>query len=845
MTRLFWAILITMGIVLAAPATVWARDAVVLGTQLEPPGLDPTVSASAAIGELTFPTIYETLVHLAPGGTVEPGLATAWDVSPDGLSYIFHLRPDVHFHDGSVMDADAVRFSLMRAIGPVSLNPQKPLLDAIGSVEIIDPLTVMLHLTRPSSSLLQVLGWSAAAILSPSSAADDAGHPIGTGPFRFEAWRRGDSLSLVRNPDYWGAKPHLARVVFRFIADPSAALDALIAGDVDGFSAFPAPESMRRLAADPRFHVDIAPSEAKTIMSINNRQKPFDDVRVRQALSYAVDRQAIIDAAMFGYGTPIGSHFAPQDAGYVDLTDRYPYDPALARSLLVEAGYPHGFHATLKLPPLSYALRSGEIVAAELAKVGISVDIVSMEWVPWLDQVFGHHDFDLTIVAHVEPMDYGIYARDDYYFGYAAPRFKTLVRSIEATQDPATRLRLLGDVQRMIADDAANVFLFDFPAFGVWDARLNDIAYRTPVQAVDLVTAHFDDSATSMADGGAADTGRSVALVIVVAGAVGLVMLFRQAGLYYAVRRFLSMLVTLVAASIVVFAVIQCAPGDPARFVLGMHADPASLAALRRQLGLDQPLISRYFVWLAGLIRGELGESWTYHLPVRTLIIQRLDVSLPLTLYAVLLSTALAMVTGFASVAWRGRRVGRVLAIFTQIGVAVPNFWLGLLLVAVFGVGLRWFSAGGFAGWDAGIGAALKSLTLPAIALAVPQAAILARVLRAELLENLGQDYIRTARAKGLSETQALLRHALPNSLLPVLTVLGMQFSFLLAGAVIIENVFFLPGLGRLVFEAIAQRDLAVVSGASVVLVFQVILVMLAADLACAAVDPRLREARA
>jgi len=845
MTRLVWATLIAMGIIFAAPATVWARDFVVLGTQLEPPGLDPTASASAAIGELTFPTIYETLIHLGPGGAVEPGLATSWDVSADGLSYTLHLRPGVHFHDGSVMDADAVRFSLMRAIEPNSLNPQKALLNAIGSVEIIDPLTVTLHLTRPSSSLLQVLGWSAAAILSPNSAGGNGSHPVGTGPFRFEAWRRGDSLSLVRNPDYWGAQPHLARVIFRFIADPSAALDALMAGDVDGFSAFPAPESMRRLAADSRFHVDIAPSEAKTIMSINNRQKPFDDVRVRQALSYAVDRQAIIDAAMFGYGTPIGSHFAPQDAGYVDLTDRYPYDPTLARSLLAKAGYPNGFHATLKLPPLSYALRSGEIVAAELAKVGISVDIVSMEWVPWLDQVFGHHDFDLTIVAHVEPMDYGIYARDDYYFGYAAPRFKTLVTAVDATQDPATRLHLLGDVQRMIADDAVNVFLFDFPAFGVWDARLMDIAYRTPVQAFDLVTAHFDAAETSGLGTGAADTGGPVSLAIVAVGGAGLLLLFRQAGLYYAVRRFLSMLLTLLAASIVVFAVIQIAPGDPARFTLGMHADPAALAALRSQLGLDQPVISRYLTWLSGLIRGDLGESWTYHLPVRTLIVQRLEISLPLTLYAVLLSTLLAFAIGFAAVAWRGSRFGRGVAILTQIGVAVPNFWLGLLLVAVFGVGLRWFSAGGFAGWDAGIGAAIKSLTLPAIALAVPQAAILARVLRAELLENLGQDYIRTARAKGLSETQALLRHALPNSLLPVLTVLGMQFSFLLAGAVIIENVFFLPGLGRLVFEAIAQRDLAVVSGVSVVLVFQVILVMLAADLGSAAVDPRLREARA
>ena len=836
MRHFLGALLLAM--VLALPAM--ARDTLILGTQLEPPGLDPTLSASAAIGELTFPTVYEGLVHLGPGGTVEPGLATAWELSPDLLTYRFHLRDGVRFHDGTPFDAPTAKFTLDRALDTHSPNPQKPLLDCIGSTEAADARTLVLHLSRPCSGLLPVLGWSAAAMLSPAAAATDATHPVGTGPFRFEEWRRGTSVTLVRNPEYWGGAPALARVTYRFLADPSASIDALTAGDVDGFATFPAPEAIGRLRGDPRFWVQISPTEAKTILALNNRQKPFDDLRVRQALSYAIDRRAIIDAAMFGYGRPIGSHYSTQDPGYVDLTARYPHDPARARQLLAEAGYPDGFHATLKLPPLSYARRSGEVVAAELAEVGVKVDIVGMEWVSWLDQVFGRHDFDMTIVAHVEPMDYGIYGRDGYYFGYGKPAFKELLRRLDAAPDETQRLALLGDMQRMIADDAVNVFLFEQPGFSLWDARVQDIRYRTPVQIFDLARAHFTDPSPEAAAGKTSSGHRVLAGTLALAGVLFLGLMLR-AGPAFAVRRGLSLGATLLAASLVIFLAVNWAPGDPARFMLGMNADPAALQALHAQLGLDKPLAGRYLTWLAGLVQGDFGTSWTYRLPVGSLILQRLEVSLPLTVLALLFALTLGFLLALAAVIWRGRWPAKAVGLVTGAGIAIPNFWLGILLVGVFGVTLRWFSAGGFAGWEAGPLAALRSLTLPALALAVPQGAILARLLRGELLETLGQDFIRTARAKGLSANAALLRHALPASLLPVLTILGLQFSFLLAGGVLIENVFFLPGLGRLIFEAIAQRDLIVVESVAILLVFQVIVVSLAADLACAAADPRLR----
>lgn len=827
-------------LMLALPAI--ARDHLTLGTQLEPPGLDPTLSASAAIGEMTFPTLYESLIHLGPGGKAEPGLAVSWDVSSDLLTYTFHLRQGARFHDGTAFDAGTAKFSLDRVIAPGSTNPQKPLMACVASTEAADPATLILHLSHPCSGLLMVLGESAAAMVSPASAAGNAAHPVGTGPFRFEEWRRGASVTLGRNADYWGGAPALAKVTYRFLSDPSAAIDALSAGDLDGFALFPAPEAVSRLKRDGRFHVELAPSGFKTILALNNRKPPFDDPRVRQALSFAIDRQAIIDAAMFGYGEPIGSHYSRRDPGYVDLTGLYPYDPAKARRLLAEAGYPHGFHAELKLPPLAYARRSGEVVAAQLAQIGVTLDIVGMEWVNWLGQVYARHDFDMTIVAHVEPMDYGIYGRDNYYFGYGKSAFKALLSRLDAAPDEQQRLTLLGGVQRAIAEDAVNVFLFEPAGVSLWDARIEDIWYRTPVQIFDLAHAHFADPAPETGLSARASAGKTVlGGTLVLAGIIFLGLLWR-AGPAFAARRGLSLGLTLLIASLLIFLTVNWAPGDPARFMLGMNADPAALEALRGQLGLDRPLSGRYLAWLSGVLSGDFGLSWTYRVPVGALILQRLELSLPLTVLALFFALLIGFALALAAARGYGRWPDRLVGLLTGAGIAIPNFWLGILLVGLFGVTLHWFSAGGFAGWEAGPFAALRSLTLPALSLAIPQGAILARAIRSELLGTLRQDFIRTARAKGLGPWAVLLRHAVPASFTPIFTLLGLQFSFLLAGAVLIENVFFLPGLGRLIFEAIIQRDLIVVESVAILLVFQVVLVSLLADLACAAFDPRLRE---
>lgn len=829
---------------LAPVAQAAPKDTLTVALQLEPPNLDPTSGAAVATDEVVYGNIFEGLVRLDAQGAVKPLLATWWEVSSGGLIYTFHLRDGVRFQDGTPFDAGIVKFSLERALGPASTNVQKQSLSVIRQVEVVDPRTVRLRLSSPDSNLLYTLAWGDSVMVSPKSAGSLATAPVGTGPFKFASWRRGDTVTLVRDEDYWGQPAKLRQVKFKFIADPAAAYAAIKTHEVDAFPDYPAPENLAQLRADPALKVVTASSEGEVILAINNRAGPLSDVRVRRALQYALDRRAIIDGAMYGYGTPIGSHFPPQNAAYVDLTGLYPHDIAKAKALLAQAGYPNGLDLSLKLPPPNYARRGGEIVAAQLAQAGVRVKIENIEWAQWLDQVYGRHAFDLTIVSHAEPMDYAIYDKAGYYFGYHSEAFHGLMEALKGATDEAQRAAILGQIQRRIAEDAVNGFLFQFPRLGVFDARLKDFWVNSPTQTIDLRAASFDGAggAEAIASDKAGPAGAIVGAVLTLAVVAGLALLAARFGAAYLGGRAVVMVLTLLAASVVVFAIIQVAPGDPAAYMLGLNASPEAVANLRQQMGLEGPPAQRYLAWLLGMLRGDLDVSYTYQTPVAALVAERIGVSLPLALLALILSVVVGAPVGALAAARRGKASDTIVMGLTQVGVAVPNFWFAVLLVMVFSIGLRWVSAGGFPGWDAGLVPALKALALPAIALAAPQAAIIARVTRSALIDTLAEDYMRTARAKGLTASQALWRHGLPNALIPLLTILGLQFPFLLAGGVIIENVFFLPGLGRLVLQAIAQRDLIVVQGVVMLLVFAVVATNFLVDVAYVLVDPRLRR---
>jgi len=351
---------------------------------------------------------------------------------------------------------------------------------------VIDPLTVQVTLSETNGSFLFNMAWGDAVIVAPESIENIKTNPVGTGAFKFVDWVQGDKIDIARNDAYWGDAPALETATFKFISDPTAAFAAVMAEDVDVFSGFPAPENLPQFDADPRFQVLVGSTEGETILSTNNKMPPFDNVKVREAVAHAIDRQAIIDGAMFGYGTPIGTHFAPHNPAYVDLTGMSAFDPEKAKMLLAEAGFPDGFETTLHLPPPSYARRGGEIIAAQLAQVGIKAEITNVEWAQWLETVFRGKNFGLTIVSHTEPMDIGIYARPDYYFQYDNPAFQELMTTLNATTDPAKRTALLQEAQQIISGDYVNGYLFQLAALSVAKAGITGLWTNAPTAANDL-----------------------------------------------------------------------------------------------------------------------------------------------------------------------------------------------------------------------------------------------------------------------------------------------------------------------------------------------------------------------
>ena len=468
------------------PALAGPPDSLTLGIPLEPPGLDPTAGAASAIREVTYANIFQGLTRIDAEGEVKPDLAKSWTISPDGLTYSFTLQSGATFQDGTPFDCSIVQFSYARAAAPDSINAQKQLFAPIAKVACPTSGEAVVTLKHPTSTFLYDMAWGDAVMVAPKTAATNKTHPVGTGPFSFSGWVPGDRIELVRRPDYWGPAPKLASVTFRIIGDPAAATAALLSGGLDAYPNFPAPETVPRFQHDARFTVDIGATEGKVIMALNDARKPFDDVRVRRALAYALDRKAIIAAAYSGLGTPIGSHYTPGDPGYVDLSNTYPYDPAKARALLQAAGVAPGTSFTITLPPPSYAQRGGELIAAYLQQVGLNAKLSSVEWAKWLTQVFTQSDFDATVIAHTESRDLDIYARPHYYFNYDSPAYKALYSQYIAATDPARQTALVQALQRQLASDEPNIFLFALPKIGIWSAHLRGMWANDPMPVNDV-----------------------------------------------------------------------------------------------------------------------------------------------------------------------------------------------------------------------------------------------------------------------------------------------------------------------------------------------------------------------
>jgi peptide/nickel transport system substrate-binding protein len=476
----------------AAPAAAQAgKTSLTLGMVLEPPSLDPTSAAAAAIGEVVHYNLLEGLTKINVDGKVTPLLAESWTETPDGKTYTFTLRKGVTFSDGSPFDAAAVKFSFERAKAPDSKNKAKGGVFAnISTISTPDAHTVILVLNRADPTLPFRLGENTAVILHPKTADQAGTAPVGTGPYKLADWKKGSAITLVARDDA-RVKPAIRRVTFRIINDPAAQVAALLAGDIDGMPRFAALQSLAQFKGNPRFTVEVGSTAGKGQLTINNKKKPFDDVRVRRAITHAIDRKAFIDGVLEGLGQPIGSHFAPTDAGYVDLTGLYPYDPEKAKALLKEAGVATPLNVTLTLPPPPYARKGGEVVAAMLAKVGINAKIENVEWAQWLSGPF-KGNFDLTIINHVEPLDYMQYTNKAYYWGYDSPAFDKLVDQHAGTTNAAERLKLWQQMQRQLATDAVNAWLFNPAQVAVAKKGLKGLWASSPIFANDIASVRWD-----------------------------------------------------------------------------------------------------------------------------------------------------------------------------------------------------------------------------------------------------------------------------------------------------------------------------------------------------------------
>jgi peptide/nickel transport system substrate-binding protein len=488
MFRFPFALALAAALLPAAPVQAQPKkDTAVLAMTLEPPGLDPTAGAASAIAEITLYNIFETLTKIGPDGRATALLADSWTSTSDLRTWTFKLRPGVRFQNGEPLNAAAVKFSFERAGAQDSTNKDKATFANIERIDTPDAGTVVLVLKNGNPDLLFQLGQATAVIVEPKSVATNTTQPVGSGPYRLENWAKGSAVTLARWDGFRSAKDiKLRRVTIRFISDPAAQVAALLSGDVDAFARVAAARSLQQFQNNKKFQVLVGGSRAKTIVALNNKRKPLDDVRVRRAISAAIDRKQVIEGAADGFGVPIGSYYVPGSPGYIDTTGLNPYDPAKARALLHQAGVSLPLELVMKLPPTPYARQGGEVVAAMLAKVGITAKIENVEWAQWLSGVYGQKAYDLTIISHVEPLDFGNFARAGYYWGYESAEFNALWAKIQATPRQDERNKLMADAQQLVAKDAVSVYLYQPTWITVANARLKGLWKDMPIFVNDL-----------------------------------------------------------------------------------------------------------------------------------------------------------------------------------------------------------------------------------------------------------------------------------------------------------------------------------------------------------------------
>ncbi|PZR53479.1 ABC transporter substrate-binding protein [Xylanimonas oleitrophica] len=471
----------------AGPGEARTDATVVVGA--EPVNLDFTTTAGAAIPQLLLNNVYETLVKVDQDGEIVPLLAESWTVSDDRTVYDFTLRQGVTFSDGSDLTAEDVAASFDR-VKTDWLHATKAKMDVVASTEALAPDHVRVTLSRPSNAWLFDIATAVGAVFPEELGFDLRTTAVGSGPYEVTDVVQGDHITLTGRDDYWGGAPELDTVTVRYMTDTTAATNALRAGDVDMLYGSASADQVVQLEAGGQFQVLEGTSTGDVLLSLNNRAAPFDDVRVRQAISYAIDRQAVMDTASAGYGTLVGAMVTPQDPYYEDLTDVYPYDPDRARELLAEAGATD-LHVTFDVPNLGYATTAAEVIVSQLADVGVTATIVTDEFpAVWLDKVYTRHDYQMSVIQHSEARDLLTVFSPDYYLGYDDAEVRALAEQADAGT-PEEYVAGMRQVVRRIVDDAAGVVLYLAPTLVVADQGLAGIKANAVTESMDLTDLHW------------------------------------------------------------------------------------------------------------------------------------------------------------------------------------------------------------------------------------------------------------------------------------------------------------------------------------------------------------------
>jgi peptide/nickel transport system substrate-binding protein len=471
-------------LVVMSPGTARAQQNLVVQAATEPPGLDLTATPASATAGVVFYNVQEALVKVDRHGKLVPWLAEKWHTS-DNKNYTFFLKKGVRFQNGREMKAADVKFVFDRAMNPETKHPAVKQYEVIADIIVKDDYTITFALKTTNANFLLTMARQG-SVIYPREAVDTLkSEPIGTGPYKVAEWVRGDRIVLAKNADYHvKGLPKLDRVTYRFIPDPNAALAALKAGDVDATMFGLGPEHIPDLQKDPRFQVIVGETTNDVIMSMNNSRKPFTDVRVRRAVTYGINKPEVVKGAMFGFGRVLGTNVDPLNPYFVDMSGAMPYDPAKAKKLLAEAGYPNGFEAVLKVAPqYYYTVRTGEVLADQLQKVGVKIKIEQIEWGQWLSRVWKDADYDLTIIGHAEAWDVANYANPKSYFRYDSPEFQKIFQESEVTVDDKARRELYVKIQKKLVEDAPVVWLYIHPRLVVTKKGLQGLWKDLPAGA--------------------------------------------------------------------------------------------------------------------------------------------------------------------------------------------------------------------------------------------------------------------------------------------------------------------------------------------------------------------------